>query len=163
MEDDYNRIFESEYQKIQQAKNDLREYQKYRNNIVNYKTLIDKHFQSLRISDSFYQKKAQIDKKKINLKNLADQLSNKINELKERISELDYFDKNLKDEKSSLIQMHKRTIEDIRKLNSEKNRYYQKIKENNRVTSQYKTLIKETCGEKGKQWYYRNYTAKGRI
>jgi DNA repair ATPase RecN len=163
MEDNYNAVFESEYQKIQQAKNELKEYQKYRDNQVNYKTLIDKHYQSLRRADSLYQIKNQINNKKNNLKSLADQISNEINELKERISELDHFDKNLKDEKSSLIQMHKRTIEEIKILNSEKNRYYQQVKENNRTTSQYKILIKETCGEKGRQWYYRNYTAKGRI
>jgi glucose-6-phosphate 1-dehydrogenase len=58
--------------------------------------------------------------------------------------------------------MHKRTVEKIRNLNSEKNKYYQKVKENNRVTSQLKILIKETCGERGREWYYRNYTAKGR-
>jgi hypothetical protein len=48
--------------------------------------------------------------------------------------------------------MHKRTVEKIRNLNSEKNKYYQKVKENNRVTSQLKILIKETCGERGSEW-----------
>jgi chromosome segregation ATPase len=162
MEDDYNAVFESEYQKIQQAKIKLEKYKRYRDNQVNYKKLINEHYQSLRRADSLYQKKNHLNNKKDKLKSLADQLSNEINELKERISELDYFDKNLKDEKSSLIQMHKRTVEKIRNLNSEKNKYYQKVKENNRVTSQLKILIKETCGERGREWYYRNYTAKGR-
>ncbi|MBL5982016.1 hypothetical protein X925_06210 [Petrotoga sp. 9T1HF07.CasAA.8.2] len=162
MENNYKAVFENEYQKIQQAKIELEKYKRYRDNQLNYKILIDKHYQSLRRADSLYQIKNLINNKISNLKSLADQISNEIKVLNKRINNLDYLDKNLEDEKNSLIQMHRKTVEEIRNLNSEKIKYCEKVKENNRITHEYKILIKETCGQRGREWYYRNYTAKGR-
>ena len=162
LEDNYIETVKREYHKVEDASKEIERLKGNINNEIYFKKLINLHFQSVIASNFFWDQKEQCKNKIESLKELEENISEEINEINRKIDSISYFDRELRDKKRTLIEMYKKTKNQIYKYCEIKNQYYDYLTQNNINTSELKYLIKNTCGEKGIDWYYRNYIAKGR-
>lgn len=135
----------------------ISEYTSRKNSEIDFYTLTNVHFTSMKIADQAYRlfdySKIYLDAMNRNLK-ITTERKNKINTLFN--SKIEYNKKvKLTEELKGLNEMRNQLFEDKDTLNSQKISLQIKLKSFNIRTSSLKFQIRDNCGQQGSDWYER--------
>lgn len=135
----------------------ISEYTSRKNSEIDFHTLTNVHFTSMKIADQAYRlfdySKIYLDAMNRNLK-ITTERKNKINSLFN--SKIEYNKKvKLTEELKGLNEMRNQLFDDKDILNSQKISLQTKLKSFNIRTSSLKFQIRDNCGQQGSDWYNR--------
>lgn len=135
----------------------ISEYTSRKNSEIDFHTLTNVHFTSMKIADQAYRlfdySKIYLDAMNRNLK-ITTERKNKINSLFN--SKIEYNKKvKLTEELKGLNEMRNQLFDDMDILNSQKISLQTKLKSFNIRTSSLKFQIRDNCGQQGSDWYNR--------
>jgi len=145
---------------IEEHQNNIDIHLKEAHESYNFHFLIDLHYSSVKVSNSAYQLLDDSRSSFNGINKMLKKAKEQKNILQESLNECKIKKnyqkiKEIKQEIRMVNELRKSVFDDKDKLKSQKESFFNEVKRLNNQTRKLKELIRDRCGNKGEDWYFR--------